>query len=165
MASVQKITPSLWFEDKCEEAMNFYVSVFPDSSIDMTQHYPDQSEDPNLNGMQGKVLTGIFKLAGQRFQALDGGPLFKFNEAISFSVECETQEEIDHYWENLSAVPESEQCGWCKDKYGVSWQIVPKQLGELMGSDDPEKTGRVMQAFMQMKKFDIAKLQEAYDGK
>jgi predicted 3-demethylubiquinone-9 3-methyltransferase (glyoxalase superfamily) len=164
MTSVQKITPSLWFEDKCEEAMNFYVSVFPDSKIDMVQHYPDASEDKNLNGMKGKVLTGIFTLAGQRFQALDGGPLFKFNEAVSFSVECETQEEIDHYWENLSAVPESEQCGWCKDKYGVSWQIVPKQLGELM-SGDPEKTGRVMQAFMQMKKFDIAKLQEAYDGK
>jgi predicted 3-demethylubiquinone-9 3-methyltransferase (glyoxalase superfamily) len=165
MASVQKITPSLWFDNNCEEAMNYYVSVFPDSKIDMIRYYPEDSEDENLKGMSGKVLTGIFELAGQRFQALDGGPIFKFNEAISFSVECETQEEIDHYWEKLSSVPESEQCGWCKDKFGVSWQIVPKQLGELMSSDDPEKVGRVVQAFMQMKKFDIAKLQEAYDGK
>ena len=164
MASVQKITPSLWFDDKCEEAMNFYVSIFPDSKIEKISYYPENSEDEHMKGMNGKVLTGIFELAGQRFQALDGGPIFKFNEAVSFSVECDTQEEIDHYWENLSAVPESEQCGWCKDKYGVSWQIVPKQLGELM-SGDPEKTGRVIEVFMQMKKFDIAKLQEAYDGK
>jgi predicted 3-demethylubiquinone-9 3-methyltransferase (glyoxalase superfamily) len=165
MASVQKITPSLWFDNNCEEAMNFYVSVFPDSKIEMIQHYPEGVQEGPMKDMGGKVLTGIFELAGQRFQALDGGPIFKFNEAISFSVECETQEEIDHYWENLSAVPESEQCGWCKDKFGMSWQIVPKQLGEFMSSNDPEKTGRVMEAFMQMKKFDIAKLQEAYDGK
>jgi len=164
MALVQKITPSLWFDDKCEEAMNFYVSVFPDSKIEKISYYPENSEDEHMKGMNGKVLTGIFTLAGQRFQALDGGPIFKFNEAVSFSVECDTQEEIDHYWENLSAVPESEQCGWCKDKYGVSWQIVPKQLDELM-SGDPEKTARVIEVFMQMKKFDIAKLQEAYDGK
>ena len=165
MASVQKITPSLWFKDKCEEAMNYYVSVFPNSSIKTIHYYPESSEDPNLNGMKGKVLTGIFELDGQRFMALDGGPLFKFNEAVSFYIECETQEEIDHYWEKLSKVPESEQCGWCKDQFGVSWQVAPKQLDEFMGSGDPEKTGRVMQAFMQMKKFDIAKLQEAYDGK
>ncbi|HMI09293.1 MAG TPA: VOC family protein [Candidatus Saccharimonadales bacterium] len=165
MASVQKITPSLWFDDNCEEAINFYVSVFPDSKIEMIQRYPEGVQEGPMKDMGGKVLTGIFQLAGQRFQALDGGPIFKFNEAISFSVECETQEEIDHYWENLSAVPESEQCGWCKDKFGMSWQIVPKQLGEFMTSDDPEKVGRVMEAFMQMKKFDIAKLQEAYDGK
>jgi predicted 3-demethylubiquinone-9 3-methyltransferase (glyoxalase superfamily) len=165
MASVQKITPSLWFDNNCEEAMNYYVSVFPDSKIEMIRRYPEGIPEGPMKDMSGKVLTGIFELAGQRFMALDGGPIFKFNEAISFSVECDTQDEIDHYWENLSAVPESEQCGWCKDKFGVSWQIVPKQLGELLTSDDPEKVGRVMEAFMQMKKFDIAKLQEAYDGK
>jgi predicted 3-demethylubiquinone-9 3-methyltransferase (glyoxalase superfamily) len=164
MASVQKITPSLWFDNNCEEAMNYYVSVFPDSKIETIQYYPENAEDEHMKGMEGKVLTGIFTLGGQRFQALDGGPIFKFNESISFSIECETQDEIDHYWENLSAVPESEQCGWCKDKFGLSWQIVPKQLGEFMSGGDPEKTGRVMRVVMSAKKFDIAKLQAAYDG-
>lgn len=162
---IQKISPFLLFDNQAEEAINYYVSVFKDSKIVHIQYYPEGSEDPHLKGMEGKVITGVFELCGQRFMALDGGPLFKFTEAISFMVDCETQEEVDHYWEKLSAVPESEQCGWCKDKYGVSWQIIPKQLGELLSDPDKEKAGRVMNAMMQMKKIDIAKLQEAYGGK
>ena len=164
MATIQKITPSLWFDNNCEEAMNYYVSVFPDSKIDLIKRYPEGIADGPMKGMGGKVLTGIFELDGQRFIALDGGPLFKFTEAISFSVECETQEEIDHYWAKLSAVPEAEQCGWCKDQYGLSWQIVPKVLGEMMADEDPQKVQRVIDAFMSMKKFDIEKLKAAYAG-
>ncbi|HWZ65878.1 MAG TPA: VOC family protein [Patescibacteria group bacterium] len=164
MATVQKITPSLWFDNNCEEAMTYYTSVFPNSEIILIKRYPEGITQGPMAGMDGKVLTGIFELNGQRFMALDGGPLFKFTEAISFSVDCQTQEEIDHYWQNLSAVPEAEQCGWCKDKYGISWQIVPSILGKLMTDEDPEKVGRVTQAFMSMKKFDIAKLQAAYNG-
>lgn len=164
MASLQKITPSLWFIDKCEEAMNYYVSVFPDSKIVSIKYYPEGVTEGPMKGMEGKVLTGIFQLAGQRFLALDGGPIFKFNEAISFTVDCETQEEVDHYWEKLSAVPEAEQCGWCKDKYGVSWQIVPTILGEFMSDRDEEKVARVTAAFLKMKKFDIGKLKDAYEG-
>ena len=118
-----------------------------------------------MKGMEGKVITGIFELGGQRFMALDGGPMFKFTEAVSFYVECQDQEEVDYYWEKLSADPESEQCGWLKDKFGLSWQIIPKQLGELMGDPDPEKAGRVAQAMFQMKKLDIAKLEKAHQGK
>lgn len=162
MTSIQPITPSLWFDADCEAAMNFYVSVFPNSRIQTIKYYPEGVAEGPMAGMDGKVLTGVFELNGQRFMALDGGPLFKFNEAISFVVNCETQEEIDHYWESLSAVPEAEQCGWCKDKYGVSWQIVPTTLGEMMSDGDPEKVKRVTAAFLSMKKFDIAKLEEAY---
>ncbi len=158
---MQKISPFLWFDDKAEEAMKFYTSVFKDSKIISIQHYPEGSDDPHMKGMEGKVLTGIFELNGQKFMALDGGPLFKFNESISFYVECDGQEEVDYYWEKLSAVPESEQCGWLKDKYGISWQIIPKQLGELLGDPDHEKAGRAMAAMMQMKKIDIKKLEEA----
>src|SRR5882724_5690653 len=151
---MQKITPFLWFDDKAEEAMKFYTSIFKDSKIISTTYYPEGSEDPNMKGMEGKVLTGVFELNGQRFMALDGGPIFKFNESISFYIECEDQQEIDYYWEKLSAVPESEQCGWLKDKFGLSWQIIPKQLGELLGDKDAEKAGRVMQAMLQMKKIE-----------
>jgi predicted 3-demethylubiquinone-9 3-methyltransferase (glyoxalase superfamily) len=164
MATVQKITPSLWFENNCEEAINYYVSIFPSSKIVNLQYYPEGITEGPAAGMDGKVLTGIFELAGQRFMALDGGPMFKFNPAISFAVDCADQEEVDHYWEKLSAVPEAEQCGWCQDKYGVSWQIVPSILGEYMSDPDPEKVARVMAAFMQMKKYDIAKLTAAYEG-
>ncbi len=117
-----------------------------------------------MEDMAGKVLTGIFHLAGQRFMALDGGPHFRFNEAISLAIECENQEEIDYLWERLSAVPESEQCGWLKDRFGLSWQVYPELLGVLMSDPDWEKAGRATQAMLQMKKIDIAPLQSAYDG-
>lgn len=168
----QKITPSLWFDKECEEAVNFYVAVFSknpasasSSRILSIQRYPEGQQIGPLKNMEGKVLTAIFELEGQRFMALDGGPLFKFNESISFVVECETQEEVDYYWKNLSAVPEAEQCGWLKDKFGLSWQIIPKQLGEYLSDPDKEKAGRVMQTMLQMKKIVIADLKKAYDGK
>ena len=113
--------------------------------------------------MEGKVITAVFELAGQRFMALDGGPLFKFNESVSLYVECEDQQEVDYFWEKLSAVPESEQCGWLKDKYGLSWQIIPKQLGELMNDPDKQKAQRVANAMLKMKKIDITELQNAYE--
>ncbi len=169
----QKITPCLWFDMECEEAINLYISVFnnrpgaskKNSKIVSIMRYPEGVDVGPMKGMGGKVLTAIFELEGQAFQALDGGPMFKFNEAISFSVECEDQKEVDYFWGKLSAVPESEQCGWLKDKFGLSWQIIPKQLGELLSSTDKEKAGRAMQAMLQMKKIDVKKLQEAYDGK
>lgn len=151
-----KIVPSLWFADNnCEEALNYYVSVFPNSSIDEIQYYPDEKLDEHFVGMQGKILTAIFKLNGQKFLALDGGPYFRFNEAISFTIECKDQTEIDYYWEKLSHVPESEQCGWVKDRFGLSWQIVPYNMGELLVNDAQ------MQAMMQMKKIDIESLKKA----
>ena len=158
---MQKIVPSLWFDDNAEEAMNFYVSIFPNSLIIEIHRYPEGIKTGPMKGFGGKVLTGIFELDGQRFLALDGGPLFKFTEAISFHVECETQKEIDHYWSHLSAVPESEQCGWLKDKYGISWQIVPKVLSQLLTDPDPMKAERAMQAMLKMKKFDIEELKKA----
>lgn len=152
--------------------MNFYVSIFnsaPGSSnnskIVSIEYYPEGSTEPHMQGMEGKVLTGIFELAGQRFMALDGGPIFKFNESVSFYVECADQEEVDYFWGKLSAVPESEQCGWLKDKFGLSWQIVPKQLGELLSDPDKEKAGRVLHAMLAMKKIVVADLQKAYEGK
>lgn len=162
---MQKITPSLWFDNNCEEAMNYYVSVFPNSKIVSIQYYPENAENEHLKGMNGKVLNGIFELNGMRFICLDGGPAFTFNESISFTIDCKDQEEVDYYWEKLSAVPESEQCGWVKDKFGLSWQIVPVRLGELMSGSDKEKSGRVMEALMKMKKIDIAALEAAYEGK
>lgn len=148
----------------CEEAINYYTTVFPNSQITSLQYYPEGVQEGPMKGMEGKILTGIFELDGQRFMALDGGPIFKFNESVSFVVDCETQEEIDHYWEKLSAVSESEQCGWCKDKFGVSWQITPTVLGKMMADQDPEKVARVTNAFMEMKKLDIAQLEKAYAG-
>ena len=126
------IVPCLWFPDCAEEAMEFYCSVFPDSAILSIERYPDESLDEHFAGMSGKVLTGRFVLDGTPFICLDGGPAFTFNEAISLTVECADQAEIDHYWSHLSASPEHEQCGWLKDRFGVSWQIVPANLGELM---------------------------------
>lgn len=164
MATIsQKITPHLWFDKHAEEAMTFYTSIFKNSSIVSIQRYPEGEQVGPLAGMEGKVLNGIFELEGQRFMALDGGPAFTFTEAISLYVECEDQEEVDFLWERLSAVPSSEQCGWLKDKFGLSWQIIPKQLGELLSSPDTEKAGRAMQAMLQMKKIDIAELQRAYE--
>jgi predicted 3-demethylubiquinone-9 3-methyltransferase (glyoxalase superfamily) len=162
---MQQIIPSLWFDNNCEEAMNYYVSVFKNSRIVSINYYPENAEDEHLQGMQGKVLHGVFELNGMQFTALDGGPFFKFNEAVSFTVDCEDQAEVDYFWEKLSAVPEAEQCGWIKDKYGLAWQIVPKRLGELMNDEDSERYGRVLDALMKMKKIDIAALEAAADNK
>lgn len=168
---MQKIVPSLWFDKECEEAINFYIDTFnaaphskKNSKVVSLDRYPEDQQIGPLKDMAGKVLTVIFELDGQRFMALDGGPLFKFNESISFYVECADQEEVDYFWGKLSAVPESEQCGWLKDKYGVSWQIVPKQLGELLADEDKEKAGRVLQAMLQMKKIVIKDLEKAANG-
>lgn len=152
------ITPHLWFDNQAEEAMNFYVSVFPNSKIISIQRYPENATDEHLKGMNGKVLNGQFELDGQRFMALDGGPLFTFNESISFVITCKDQEEVDRYWEKLSAVPDAEQCGWLKDKYGLSWQVVPEALGEFMNGPNGDK---VADALMPMKKIDIAALEQA----
>lgn len=161
---MQKITPFLWFDRNTEEAINFYVSVFKNSKIVSVQRYPDGPLEGPMKGFEGKILTAVFELDGQQFMALDGGPIFKFNESVSFLVDCDGQEEVDYYWEKLSAVPESEQCGWLKDKFGVSWQIIPKQLNEILSGPDKESATRAMQAMLQMKKIDIAGLQAAYDG-
>lgn len=161
----QKITPLLMFTQdlsgKAKEAIENYVSIFPDSKVEMIVEYEKGEGDT-----EGFVKHSRFTLAGQNFMAMDSsGPhQFKFNEAISFIVKCETQKEIDHYWEKLSAVPEAEQCGWLKDKYGVSWQIVPRVMDEMMASGDSEKIGRVTQAFLKMKKFDVETLQKAFEG-
>jgi predicted 3-demethylubiquinone-9 3-methyltransferase (glyoxalase superfamily) len=163
--AIQKITPFIWFEkNNAEEAMNFYVSIFKNSKIVDIARYPMDMQFGPTKDMGGKVLTGIFELEGQQFMCLDGGPLWSITGAISFLIECETQEEIDHYWNSLSAVPEAEQCGWLKDKYGVSWQIVPAGMMEMMNNPDKAKYGRVMQAMMEMKKIDMATLEKAAAG-
>jgi predicted 3-demethylubiquinone-9 3-methyltransferase (glyoxalase superfamily) len=157
---MQKITPFLWFNDQAEEAINFYVSIFKDSKIIDIRRYPEGSPAP-----AGSVMTASFQLEGQEFMALNGGPQYKFTEAISLFVNCETQEEVDDLWGKLTSDGgEESQCGWLKDRFGISWQIIPKALGDLMGDPDPEKSGRVMQAMLQMQKIDVAKLQAAYDG-
>ena len=168
---MQRIVPSLWFDKNCEEAINYYVETFngapnktAESKIVTIQRYEEGMEAPGTSGMIGKIITAIFELNGERFMALDGGPVFKFNESISFYVECADQVEVNYFWEKLSAVTESEQCGWCKDKFGLSWQIVPKQLGELMSDPDGEKSMRVMNAMLQMKKIDVAGLEKASKG-
>jgi predicted 3-demethylubiquinone-9 3-methyltransferase (glyoxalase superfamily) len=153
-----KITPFLWFDDKAEEAMNFYTSIFKNSKTGSVTRYGEGGPGP-----KGAVMTATFQLEGQDFMALNGGPHFKFTEAISFLVNCETQEEVDEFWEKLSAGGEKGQCGWLKDKYGLSWQIVPSALGEMLQDKDPEKWKRVMQAMLQMKRLDIARLKQAYD--
>ena len=153
---MQKITPHLWYNKEAKEAAEFYVSIFPNSKI---THVSTIHNTPS-----GDCDIVSFELFGQPFMAISAGPIFKFTEAISFIIPCENQEEIDFFWEKLSAVPEAEQCGWCKDKYGVSWQIVPTQMSEFMASGDPEKINRVTQAFLKMKKFDIAALEQAANG-
>ncbi len=168
----QKIIPFLWFDSQAEEAMKFYVSVFAgspkkngDSRILSISRYPDEPLEEHMKGMQGKVITGVFELAGQRFMALDGGPLFKFTEAISLYLECANQQEVDYFWEKLSADPRAEQCGWLKDKYGVSWQVIPTALAELMGGPDRQRSNSVMKAMLQMKKIDVEGLKRAYEGR
>jgi predicted 3-demethylubiquinone-9 3-methyltransferase (glyoxalase superfamily) len=150
---MQKITTFLWFDGKAEEAMKFYVSIFKNSKILSTMPGPD-----------GKVLTGTFQLEGQQFMALNGGPQFRFTEAISLFVSCETQAEVDELWSKLTAGGAESQCGWLKDKFGLSWQIIPAVLGRLFGDKDRVKANRAVQAMLQMKKIDIAKLQQAFDG-
>jgi predicted 3-demethylubiquinone-9 3-methyltransferase (glyoxalase superfamily) len=154
----QKITPFLWFDGKAEEAANFYISLFKKSKIITIARYGD--EIPN---MKGKVLTIVFELNGQQFMGIDGAGEFKFTEAISMMVDCETQDEVDHLWEKLSEGGQKGQCGWLKDKYGLSWQIVPAALGKLMSGKDPEKSKRVMQALMKMTKIDIKILKQVRD--
>jgi predicted 3-demethylubiquinone-9 3-methyltransferase (glyoxalase superfamily) len=170
MTEAPKIVPSLWFDQNAEEAIDFYVSVFNgsphkrrDSRIVSVMRYEKAMEAPGAEELEGKIITAIFELDGQRFMALDGGPIFTFNEAVSFYVECEDQEEVDYFWGLLSAVPEAEQCGWVKDKFGLSWQIVPRQLGELLESSDHTKALATMNVMLKMKKLVIADLQKAYD--
>lgn len=160
--SVQKITPFLWFDDKAEEAAKFYTSIFRNSRIGGITRYGKEGYE--IHGREaGTVMTVDFKIAGKRFVALNGGPVFKFNEAISFQVHCDTQKEVDYYWEKLSAGGDekAQQCGWLKDKYGVSWQIVPTVLVEMLQDKDPKKSERVMKALLQMKKLDIKTLKQA----
>ena len=170
MNDTQKIVPSLWFDRETEEAVGFYVALFNgsphkagDSRVISISRYEEGMEVPGADDMLGKVLTAVFELDGQRFMALDGGPIFKFNEAVSFYVECEDQGEVDYFWTRLSAVPESEQCGWLKDRFGLSWQIVPRQMGELLSAPEKKKAMAAMNAMLTMKKIVIADLQRAFD--
>jgi predicted 3-demethylubiquinone-9 3-methyltransferase (glyoxalase superfamily) len=156
---MQKITPFLWFDNQAEEAMNFYVSIFKNSKIVSVSRYGDAGPGP-----KGSVMTATFQLDGQEFIALNGGPHFKFTEAISLFVKCQTQHEVDDFWEKLSQGGQKSQCGWLKDKFGLSWQIVPTILGELLGDKDREKSKRVMQAMLQMTKIDIEGLKRASEG-
>ena len=155
---MQKITPFLWFDDKAEEAMNFYVSIFKNSKRGRISRYGEAGPGP-----KGTVMVATFQLEGQDFIALNGGPHFKFTEAISLVVNCESQDEVDAFWEKLSEGGSKGQCGWLKDKYGLSWQVVPTALGKLMSDPDPEKSKRVMTAMLKMTKMDIQGLQQAYD--
>ena len=155
MADVTPIQACLWFDDNAREAMAYYVEVFPDSCINRIDEYPDESLDENFQGMSGKVLNGQFTLNGVDFTCLDGGPIFRFNESISFIVSCADQAEIDYYWSKLSHVPESEQCGWCKDRFGLSWQVIPANMGELT------RTPAQIQVMMQQKKIVISELANA----
>jgi len=157
---MQKITTFLWFNNNAEEAANYYTSIFKNSKILDVSRYGEVGPGP-----KGSVMIVKFQLAGQEFVALNGGPQFKFTEAISLMVNCESQQEIDELWRKLTAGGQESQCGWLKDKFGLSWQIVPTELGKLMSAKDPAKANRVMQALLQMKKLDIAKLQQAAEGK
>jgi predicted 3-demethylubiquinone-9 3-methyltransferase (glyoxalase superfamily) len=165
MALVQPITPCLWFDEQAEEAVGLYTAVFPDSRITDVARYGKASHG-QFRKYEGKVMTVAFELNGQPFTALNGGPLFKFTEAVSLQVHCETQEEVDHYWERLSAGgdPKAQQCGWLKDRFGLSWQVIPKILIELMKDPNPLKVQRATEAMLKMKKFDIADLKRAVAG-
>ena len=158
--SIQKITPFLWFDNNAEEAIQFYVSIFKNSKIVSMQRF-----DAVESGPKSTVISGTFELEGQRFMAINGGPMFSFTPAISLFVSCEKQEEVDELWDKLSAGGKKERCGWLKDKFGISWQIIPTALGRLMGDPDPIKSKRVMKAMLAMEKIDIQALQDAWAGK
>jgi predicted 3-demethylubiquinone-9 3-methyltransferase (glyoxalase superfamily) len=159
---MQKITPFLWFDNQAEEAMNYYVSIFKNSKVLSVQRYGDEAAAAS-GRPKGSVMTASFLLDGQEFVALNGGPVYKITPAISFVVNCETQAEVDEMWNKLTAGGEEVQCGWLTDRFGVSWQIVPTALEQLLSGPDPDKAGRVMQAMLQMKKIDIAGLKRAYE--
>jgi predicted 3-demethylubiquinone-9 3-methyltransferase (glyoxalase superfamily) len=167
---MQKITPFLWFDKNCEEAINFYVDVFKNSknktnnsSVISIKRYPEGPLEDPMKGMEGKVLTAVFELEGQKFMALDGGPIFKPNSAVSFYIECDNQEEVDYFWNKLKegGDPNSQQCGWLMDKYGFSWQVIPKILPELLTQKDKSKADKVLHAMLKMKKIEIDTLKEA----
>ena len=160
---MKKITPFLWFDDKAEEAANFYVSLFKNSEIGNVSRY-DEAGAKAAGRPTGSVMVIAFQLEGQNFVGLNGGPHFKFTEAVSFVVNCETQQEVDTFWEKLSEGGQESQCGWLKDKYGLSWQVVPTVLSEMLKDKDPQKSHRVMKAMLQMKKIDIPTLKQAYEG-
>jgi predicted 3-demethylubiquinone-9 3-methyltransferase (glyoxalase superfamily) len=160
---MQKITPFLWFDSNAEEAVNHYVSVFKNSKIGEVSRY-DEAGAKVSGRPEGSAMVVNFHLEGQQFMALNGGPHFKFTEAVSFLVDCKTQEEVDYFWKKLSEGGEEQPCGWLKDKYGLSWQIVPTVLGEMLSDPDSGKSQRVMEAMLQMKKIDIAALKKAYQG-
>jgi predicted 3-demethylubiquinone-9 3-methyltransferase (glyoxalase superfamily) len=165
MSTVQPITPCLWFDSQAEEAARYYTGIFKNSKIGTITRYTEAGHE--VHGRPaGSVMTVEFELNGQAFTALNGGPHFKFNEAVSFQIMCRDQEEVDHYWNKLSqgGDPNAQQCGWLKDKYGLSWQVVPTVLVELMSDPDKEKSGRAMEAMLQMKKRDIAELERAFAG-
>jgi predicted 3-demethylubiquinone-9 3-methyltransferase (glyoxalase superfamily) len=165
MAIVQPIVPCLWFENQAEEAARYYTGIFKNSKIGTITRYGEAGRQVHGKA-PGTVMTVEFELNGQPYTALNGGPEFKFNEAISFQIMCRTQEEVDHYWNRLSAGgdKQAQQCGWLKDKYGLSWQVVPTVLVEMMSDPDKEKSGRAMEAMLQMKKLDIAELERAFEG-
>lgn len=161
-----KISPCLWFDHEAEEAARFYIGIFENSKITEISRYGEAGKE--IHGRPpGSVMTVAFELDGQSFTALNGGPVFKFNEAVSFQIECDTQAEVDHYWNRLSegGDPRAQQCGWVKDKFGLSWQVVPKVLQELVTDPDPARAGRAFDAMLSMKKLDIAALRRAADGK
>jgi len=165
MPSIQRIAPCLWFDDQAEQAADFYLSVFPNSKITQVARYGEAGRE--FHGKApGSVMTVAFELDGQAFTALNGGPVFRFNEAISLQVYCQSQDEVDHYWDRLSAGgdPRAQQCGWLKDRYGVSWQIVPSALSAMLADGDSGRSQRVMAALLRMHKLDIAALQRAYAG-
>jgi predicted 3-demethylubiquinone-9 3-methyltransferase (glyoxalase superfamily) len=155
---MQKITPFLWFNNNAEEAVNFYISIFKNSKIVNNSRYGEAGPGP-----KGTVMSATFELNGQEFMALNGGPHFSFSPAISFFVKCETQQEVDEFWEKLSAGGKKERCGWLRDKYGLSWQIIPTALGRMLQDKDPEKSKRVMKAMLQMDKINIEALKQAYE--
>jgi predicted 3-demethylubiquinone-9 3-methyltransferase (glyoxalase superfamily) len=166
MATMQKITSNLWFDNQAEEAAQFYTGIFKNSRITKVTRYGNEGQEIHKRP-PGSVMTVEFELEGRQFVGLNGGPLFKFNEAVSFIINCESQDEIDDYWNKLTAGgdPAAQQCGWLKDKYGLSWQVVPTRLAELMRDPNQQKADRVMKVMLQMKKLDIKKLEQAYEGK
>jgi predicted 3-demethylubiquinone-9 3-methyltransferase (glyoxalase superfamily) len=164
MPKMQKITPFLWFDNQAEEAAKFYVSIFKNSKVGSVTRY-DEEGSKAAGRPKGSVMTVAFELDGQEFTALNGGPLFKFTEAISFVVHCETQAEVDHFWQKLTSGGQEVQCGWLKDRFGVSWQVVPHALIEMLQDKDPQKSKRVMAAMLKMKKIEIDALRKAYDGR